>query len=189
VEALTEIMDSLACTLCKEKRPRNVEQAMWTNHELLFCKRDSNQYVDSFSAFMDNTKKLKTPLDNIVLENNVGTVYIMDIATDYCVYHSNLDALTLGFAVYLVVDASLGIAQETADAALADMEAKGATIINSTDIFEKECPSGAVFTAIARTVHGTPRSYFLYLRFNSVRVSSMLSFVDVLSLFHFISKP
>jgi hypothetical protein len=38
------------------------------------------------------------------------------------------------------------------------MEAKGATIISSTDVFEKECPkvtekstSGAVFTAIART--------------------------------------
>jgi nicotinamidase-related amidase len=93
------------------------------------------QCVDSYSAFMDSTKKLKTPLDNIMLENNVGTIYIMGIATDYCVYHSTLDALTLGYADYLVVDASRGIAQETADAALADMEAKGATIINST-----ECP-------------------------------------------------
>lgn len=81
----------------------------------------------------------------------------MGIATDYCVYHSVLDALTLGYEVYLVVDASRGIAQETADAALADMEAKGAMIINSTDVFAMECPnveekstSGAVFAAISR---------------------------------------
>jgi nicotinamidase-related amidase len=90
-------------------------------------------------------------------ENKVGTIYIMGIATDYCVYYSVLDALTLGYEVYLVVDASRGIAPETADAALADMEAKGAMVINSTDVFATECPkeeeestSGAVFFEIAR---------------------------------------
>jgi nicotinamidase-related amidase len=177
VEALAEIMESPACTVCKETPEEcfETEQAMWTNHCLqegdstfarelmtedsdIVLQKGLYQYVDSYSAFMDNTKKLMTPLDNIMQENNVGTIYIMGIATDYCVYHSTLDALTLGYEVYLVIDASRGIAPETVDAALADMEAKGATIINSTDVFEKECPkvtekstSGAVFTAIART--------------------------------------
>jgi nicotinamidase-related amidase len=177
VEALAEIMESPACTVCKETPEEcfETEQAMWTNHCLqegdstfarelmtedsdIVLQKGLYQYVDSYSAFMDNTKKLKTPLDNIMQENNVGTIYIMGIATDYCVYHSVLDALTLGYHVYLVVDASRGIAQETADAALADMEAKGAMIINSADVFATECPkeeestSGAAFTAIARAV-------------------------------------
>jgi nicotinamidase-related amidase len=176
VEALVEIMDSPACTICKETPEECFEttQAMWTNHCLqegdstfarqlitedsdIVLQKGLYQYVDSYSAFMDNTRRLKTPLDNIMQENNVGTIYIMGIATDYCVYYSALDALTLGYEVYLVVDASRGIARETADAALADMEAKGAMIINSTDVFATECPkeeeestSGAFFSEIAR---------------------------------------
>jgi nicotinamidase-related amidase len=176
VEALVEIMESPACTICKETPEECFEttQAMWTNHCLqegdstfarelitedsdIVLQKGLYQYVDSYSAFMDNTRRLKTPLDNIMQENNVGTIYIMGIATDYCVYYSVLDALTLGYEVYLVVDASRGIAGETTDAALADMEAKGAMLINSTDVFATECPkveekstSGAVFTKIAR---------------------------------------
>jgi nicotinamidase-related amidase len=172
VAVLAEIMDSPACTVCKETPEECFEttQAMWTNHCLqegdssfardlvtedsdIVLQKGLYQYVDSYSAFMDNTRRLKTPLDDIMQENNVGTIYIMGIATDYCVYYSALDALTLGYEVFLVLDASRGIAQETADAAIADMEAKGATIINSTDVFATECPiktSGAVFTTVAR---------------------------------------
>ena len=88
---------------------------------------------------MDNTKKLKTPLDNIMQENNVGTIYIMGIATDYCVYYSALDALTLGYEVFLVVDASRGISQETVDAAFADVVATGATVFTLAESFSTMC--------------------------------------------------
>jgi hypothetical protein len=35
---------------------------------------------------MDNARKLMTPLDEILQDHDVGTIYIMGIATDYCKY-------------------------------------------------------------------------------------------------------
>ena len=151
-------MDSPACTICKDTPEECYEttQAMWTNHCLqegdssfppklnteptdIVVQKGGNLYVDAYSAFMDNTRKLKTELDDILKDKEVDTIYIMGIATDYCVYYSTVDALMLGYEVYLVLDACRGIAPDTIEVALADMESKGAKIVNSTDVFALEC--------------------------------------------------
>ena len=157
--ALADIMESPACSVCKNSPEECFEttQAMWTNHCLedwdsifppglvteptdIVVQKGGKKYVDSYSAFMDNTKKLKTPLDDILKENSVKTIYVVGIATDYCVYYSTIDALSLGYEVYLVLDATRGIAQATVDAAVADMRANNATIINTADVLATECP-------------------------------------------------
>lgn len=106
----------------------------------IIVQKGLNQHVDAYSAFMDNTRKLKTELDDILQENDVDTLYIVGIATDYCVYFTTIDGLTLGYKVYVVLDATRGIANETIDAAVADMESQGANIISSEDVLAMECP-------------------------------------------------
>lgn len=158
--SLEEILSSPACSVCRDTPDEcfETDQAMWTNHCLqegdsnfppsliteetdIVVQKGGNQYVDSYSAFMDNTRKLKTQLDDILVENEVGTIYVVGIATDYCVYFSTIDAIGLGYHVKLVLDATRGIANETVNAALADMEDKGAKILNYSDVMAMECPT------------------------------------------------
>jgi nicotinamidase-related amidase len=158
----TETMASPACSVCADTPDECFEttQAMWTNHCLeagdatfppglvtadtdIVVQKGGNQYVDSYSAFMDNTKKLKTPLDDTLQSNGITTIYVVGIATDYCVYYSTIDALTLGYDVYVVLDATRGIAPDTVNAAVADMTAQGATLINTTDVLSLSCPTSS----------------------------------------------
>ena len=53
-----------------------------------------------------NGKKLKSFLDDTLKENGITTIYVVGIATDYCVYYSTIDALALGYEVFLVLDAT-----------------------------------------------------------------------------------
>ena len=92
--------------------------------------------VDSYSAFFDNGKKYKTDLDDLLKKNSVDTLYIMGLATDYCIKFTVLDALELGYKVYLVEDGCRGvnITPEDSQKAIEEMKNKGAVIINSCQI-------------------------------------------------------
>lgn len=92
--------------------------------------------VDSYSAFFDNGKKYKTELDELLKKNSIDTLYIMGLATDYCVKFTVLDALELGYKVYLVEDGCRGvnITSEDSKNAIEEMKNKGAVIINSHNI-------------------------------------------------------
>eukprot|EP00934_Nitzschia_sp_Nitz4_P003923 Nitzschia sp. Nitz4//scaffold48_size128905//86685//87674//NITZ4_003610-RA/size128905-processed-gene-0.93-mRNA-1//1//CDS//3329553012//3913//frame0 len=154
------VLEATACTVCSESPEECFEttQAMWTNHCLqdgdttfppglytedtdIIVQKGGNLYVDAYSAFMDNTKKIKTELDDVMQENGVETIYLAGIATDYCVYYSALDAISLGYDVYLIEDATRGIAADGVEAALADMIEHNVTIIQASDLLAMECPA------------------------------------------------
>lgn len=92
--------------------------------------------VDSYSAFFDNGKKHKTDLDKVLKDKNIDTLYIMGLATDYCVKFTVLDALELGYKVYLVEDGCRGVNISCDDSikAIEIMKNSGAIIINSNDL-------------------------------------------------------
>ncbi|MDU1911734.1 bifunctional nicotinamidase/pyrazinamidase [Fusobacterium sp.] len=98
--------------------------------------KGENPEIDSYSAFFDNGKKHKTSLDDILKKNNIDTLYIMGLATDYCVKFTVLDALELGYKVYLIEDGCKGvdIFPEDSKKAINEMKNKGAVIINSNNI-------------------------------------------------------
>jgi preprotein translocase subunit Sec63 len=52
--------------------------------------------IDSYSAFYDNGKVTSTDLHRILSERDVKTVFLVGVATDYCVYYSAKDAVSLG---------------------------------------------------------------------------------------------
>lgn len=92
--------------------------------------------VDSYSGFFDNNKVHKTKLDEILKENNIDTLYILGLATDYCVKFTVLDALSLGYKVYLVADGCKGvnINPDDSEKAVEEMKSAGAVIIESCEI-------------------------------------------------------
>jgi nicotinamidase/pyrazinamidase len=69
---------------------------------------------------MDNTKSLKTNLDKTLKDNGVTKIYVMGLAT-YCVYYSVVDALSLGYMVMLLEDATKRISANGTKQVLKDM--------------------------------------------------------------------
>ena len=69
-------------------------------------------------------------------DKGIDTLYIMGLATDYCVKFTVLDALELGYKVYLVEDGCRGVNINCDDSikAIEEMKNNGTIIINSNDL-------------------------------------------------------
>ncbi len=75
-------------------------------------------------------------LDEYLKEQNVGPLYIVGLATDYCVRASALDARKLGYQTYVVTDAIAAVELEKGDGkkALDEMDKAGCLFVESKDI-------------------------------------------------------
>ena len=60
-------------------------------------KKGVDARVDSYSGFYDNGHLRGTGLDEYLQEHGIQQVYILGVATDYCVQHTALDAYDLGY--------------------------------------------------------------------------------------------
>jgi len=89
--------------------------------------------IDSYSGFYDNGHRKSTGMGEFLKEKGVEEVYIMGLATDYCVKFSVLDALGFDFTTYLIVDGCRGIDMNEGDIenAISDMQQKGAVLTKS----------------------------------------------------------
>lgn len=94
--------------------------------------------IDSYSGFFDNGHRKATGMGDWLKEQGIDTVYVMGLATDYCVKFTALDALELGFTTYLIEDASRGVNLSPGDVdnAVAEMSKKGVKVIHSTQILK-----------------------------------------------------
>jgi nicotinamidase/pyrazinamidase len=92
--------------------------------------------MDSYSAFFDNAHQRSTGLADYLHERFVNTIYIMGLATDYCVRYSCLDALQLGFEVYFIQDACRGVELNKGDVvkAINEIETMGGKVILAKQI-------------------------------------------------------
>ena len=99
-------------------------------------KKGTDKNIDSYSAFYDNEHRKSTGLTEWLHEKNISTVYVMGLATDYCVKFSCLDAIQDGFTVYLITDGCRGVnvKQHDSDNALREMKEQGVHLIQSTMI-------------------------------------------------------
>ena len=75
-------------------------------------------------------------LEKYLKEQNVGSLYVVGLATDYCVRASALDACKLGFHTYVVTDAIAAVDLEVGDGkkALDEMYKAGCLLVESKDI-------------------------------------------------------
>ena len=78
-------------------------------HELgIIVQKGANSKIDSYSAFFDNEKLIKTELDDKLKQKGVTDVYICGLPTDEGVSNTSHDALNLGYRTILIQDASKG---------------------------------------------------------------------------------
>lgn len=93
--------------------------------------KGSNPRVDSYSGFFDNDRQSATGLHSLLGVFGVRKVYVMGIATDYCVRATVLDALRLDYEVVVVRDGCAGVNLQPKDSehALMEMATAGALIL------------------------------------------------------------
>jgi nicotinamidase/pyrazinamidase len=98
--------------------------------------KGSDPTIDSYSAFFDNEHRRATGLGDFLKEQSVTDIYILGIATDYCIKYSAIDALHLGFKVHVIEDGCSGINLKPDDSknAIEEIRTLGVKIINSRDL-------------------------------------------------------
>lgn len=99
-------------------------------------KKGVNAAIDSYSAFFDNDHQHATQLDGWLTKNQIKHLYIMGLATDYCVKFTVLDAIQLGYQVTVIQDGCRGVNLHPEDShnALQEMALAGAKLIISSEL-------------------------------------------------------
>ena len=100
----------------------------------VFCK-GTDPGIDSYSTFFDNAHRKSTGMADYLHEQGARDVYLLGLATDYCVKFSALDAVECGFKVHVIEDACRGIDLRAGDVskALDEMRAAGVDIVTSDE--------------------------------------------------------
>lgn len=108
--------------------------------------------VDSYSGFFDNDRGHATGLETFLKEKGVTRVFIMGLATDYCVKFTVLDALSVGFETMVVTDGCRGVNLQPndVDCARQEMHEAGALLVTSQEVLEKR---EVGTTIVAETSH------------------------------------
>lgn len=96
--------------------------------------------IDSYSGFFDNGRKRATGLTGYLRALGVEQVYVMGVATDYCVKFTALDAVDEGFETFLVQDGcrGVGIGPTDIDDAVAMMRERGVRVIDSSEVTPRD---------------------------------------------------
>lgn len=101
----------------------------------LVIRKGCHQNIDSYSAFMEADRKTPTGLNGYLREHQINTVYIVGIATDFCVAWTAIDAAELGFDTYVIEDACKAIdLNGSLQQAWQDMSQKGVHRIEASSI-------------------------------------------------------
>jgi nicotinamidase/pyrazinamidase len=97
--------------------------------------KGSDPNIDSYSAFFDNARRRSTGLEDYLNKNDVKKVYLVGVATDYCVLYSALDAIDLGFDIFVIEDGCAGIDLQKGDIqkSFNAISASGGKVIKSSD--------------------------------------------------------
>ena len=102
-------------------------------------RKGTDPEIDSYSGFFDNGHRKATGLGDYLREREVTDVYVMGLATDYCVKWTALDAIALGFRTHLIEDGSRGVELKPGDvaAAIEEVRSKGGKIVRSSDLVSR----------------------------------------------------
>ena len=99
-------------------------------------KKGTDPRIDSYSGFFDNGHRKATGLGEYLKSRGVRDVYVLGLATDYCVKFTALDALQLGFRTHLIEDATRGVNLKPGDVqrAVREMRAAGIAVMRSGEL-------------------------------------------------------
>ena len=104
-------------------------------HGQLIIRKGYNRQIDSYSGFQEADRETLTGLAGYLNERDVGRLYVVGLATDYCVGGTAIDAAAGGFDVTVIEDATRAIDNAgSLQRAWADMEEAGVVRVMSKDI-------------------------------------------------------
>lgn len=78
-------------------------------HAQLILRKGHHRGIDSYSAFYEADRITPTGLAGYLRERRVDTVYIVGLATDFCVCWSAEDAARHGFTTHVIEDGCRGL--------------------------------------------------------------------------------
>ena len=103
----------------------------------LVIRKGFHASIDSYSAFMEADQKTSTGLAGYLKERGIDTVFVVGIATDFCVAWTAMDACQLGFKTFVIADATKGIdLHGSLQHAWQDMLAQGVKRVYMKDIVQ-----------------------------------------------------
>ncbi len=104
-------------------------------HAELIIRKGHRQHMDSYSAFYEADGKAPTGLAGYVQDRGFRRVFLVGLATDFCVCWSALDARKIGLGAVVIEDACRGIDTNGSLAkAWSQMTKAGVKRIRSSDL-------------------------------------------------------
>jgi nicotinamidase/pyrazinamidase len=104
-------------------------------HGQLIIRKGYNRLIDSYSGFQEADRETLTGLAGYLGERDVGRLYVVGLATDYCVGWTAIDGAAGGFDVTVIEDATRAIDNAGSLAkAWADMAEAGVERVMSKEI-------------------------------------------------------
>ena len=101
----------------------------------LIIRKGYNRAIDSYSGFQEADRQTLTGLAGYLGERDIGRLFVVGLATDYCVGWTAIDGAAAGFDVLVIEDATRAI--DTAGSlakAWKDMTEAGVARIQSRDV-------------------------------------------------------
>jgi Amidases related to nicotinamidase len=104
-------------------------------HGQLIIRKGYNRLIDSYSGFQEADRETLTGLAGYLGERDVDRLYVVGLATDFCVGWTAIDGAAAGFDVTVIEDATRAIDNAgSLERAWADMAEAGVERIQSKDI-------------------------------------------------------
>ena len=112
--------------------PKNLQQEQLS--KIIY--KGTDPELDSYSAFYDNQHLRQTDLDAYLKAKDVKIIYLMGLALDFCVKFTAIDALSLGYEVYIVTDGCQAITKDPAEIAqlYQTLKEQGCQLVESAQI-------------------------------------------------------
>jgi len=87
----------------------DLHPALQIPHAQLVIRKGHRRHIDSYSAFYEADRRTPTGLAGYLNERGLRQVFVVGLATDFCVAWSALDARKAGFEAAVIEDATRGI--------------------------------------------------------------------------------
>ena len=102
--------------------------------------KGTNKEIDSYSGFFDNGHLKSTGLSNYLRDSSIDEVFIVGLATDYCVKFSALDSIREGFKTNVIADATkaVNLKPDDFETSLDEMKQSGVVILESQDLLSDQ---------------------------------------------------
>jgi nicotinamidase/pyrazinamidase len=91
--------------------------------------KGTDRTIDSYSGFFDNARRKATGLASYLRSQDIDTVHIVGLATDYCVKATALDAVDLGFHTVVLTAGIRGVELQPGDCQRAIEQMRTAGVI------------------------------------------------------------